>query len=156
MYQHVTEIPKKAWVGDIETKRWGGLICFPKIACLEALPPVNMLQKEGKPLLAFTISLVDYSAAFVSCRILGSCTGLMQAIQDLVLASKDLQREIVESGRVSVAVPLKTSCWVHSTACSFLFLFLKPTISAFSSIEREGNPITLSPQFNGQAKPLDH
>ncbi|XP_077167910.1 huntingtin-interacting protein 1 isoform X2 [Paroedura picta] len=35
----------------------------------------------------------------VNERILGSCTGLMQAIQDLVLASKDLQREIVESGR---------------------------------------------------------
>lgn len=40
----------------------------------------------------------------VSCRILGSCTGLMQAIQALVLASKDLQREIVESGRVSVVL----------------------------------------------------
>uniref|UniRef100_A0A493SV94 Huntingtin-interacting protein 1 n=1 Tax=Anas platyrhynchos platyrhynchos TaxID=8840 RepID=A0A493SV94_ANAPP len=35
----------------------------------------------------------------VNERILGSCTGLMQAIQLLVLASKDLQREIVESGR---------------------------------------------------------
>ncbi|XP_066491362.1 huntingtin-interacting protein 1 isoform X2 [Tiliqua scincoides] len=35
----------------------------------------------------------------VNERILGSCTGLMQAIQALVLASKDLQREIVESGR---------------------------------------------------------
>ncbi|NXC41749.1 HIP1 protein, partial [Penelope pileata] len=35
----------------------------------------------------------------VNEKILGSCTGLMQAIQVLVLASKDLQREIVESGR---------------------------------------------------------
>uniref|UniRef100_A0A8C5NRZ4 Huntingtin-interacting protein 1-related protein n=1 Tax=Junco hyemalis TaxID=40217 RepID=A0A8C5NRZ4_JUNHY len=35
----------------------------------------------------------------LSHRILGSCTGLMQAIRVLVLASKDLQREIVESGR---------------------------------------------------------
>nr|XP_033777496.1 huntingtin-interacting protein 1 isoform X1 [Geotrypetes seraphini] len=35
----------------------------------------------------------------VNERILGSCTSLMQAIQMLVLASKDLQREIVESGR---------------------------------------------------------
>uniref|UniRef100_A0A670JMC4 Huntingtin-interacting protein 1-related protein n=1 Tax=Podarcis muralis TaxID=64176 RepID=A0A670JMC4_PODMU len=35
----------------------------------------------------------------VNERILGSCTGLMQAIQVLVKASKDLQREIVESGR---------------------------------------------------------
>uniref|UniRef100_A0A8C6X1K1 Huntingtin-interacting protein 1-related protein n=1 Tax=Naja naja TaxID=35670 RepID=A0A8C6X1K1_NAJNA len=32
-------------------------------------------------------------------EILGSCTDLMQAIQVLVLASKDLQQEIVESGR---------------------------------------------------------
>lgn len=36
------------------------------------------------------------------CRILGSCTSLMQAIQVLIVASKDLQREIVESGRVSM------------------------------------------------------
>ncbi|XP_061460646.1 huntingtin-interacting protein 1 isoform X2 [Rhineura floridana] len=35
----------------------------------------------------------------VNERILASCTGLMQAIQVLVEASKDLQREIVESGR---------------------------------------------------------
>ncbi|XP_062816535.1 huntingtin-interacting protein 1 isoform X2 [Anolis carolinensis] len=35
----------------------------------------------------------------VNERILGSCTGLMQAIRVLVLASKDLQRDIVESGR---------------------------------------------------------
>ncbi|XP_032071668.1 huntingtin-interacting protein 1 isoform X2 [Thamnophis elegans] len=35
----------------------------------------------------------------VNERILGSCTDLMQAIQVLVLASKDLQQEIVESGR---------------------------------------------------------
>uniref|UniRef100_A0A8C0KKB8 Huntingtin interacting protein 1 n=1 Tax=Canis lupus dingo TaxID=286419 RepID=A0A8C0KKB8_CANLU len=35
----------------------------------------------------------------VNERILGSCTSLMQAIQVLIVASKDLQREIVESGR---------------------------------------------------------
>ncbi|XP_058566831.1 huntingtin-interacting protein 1 [Neofelis nebulosa] len=35
----------------------------------------------------------------VNERILGSCTSLMQAIQILIVASKDLQREIVESGR---------------------------------------------------------
>uniref|UniRef100_G1P431 Huntingtin-interacting protein 1 n=1 Tax=Myotis lucifugus TaxID=59463 RepID=G1P431_MYOLU len=35
----------------------------------------------------------------VNERILGSCTNLMQAIQVLIVASKDLQREIVESGR---------------------------------------------------------
>lgn len=34
------------------------------------------------------------------CRILASCTELMQAIKELVLSSKDLQRDIVESGRV--------------------------------------------------------
>nr|XP_005986931.1 PREDICTED: huntingtin-interacting protein 1 [Latimeria chalumnae] len=35
----------------------------------------------------------------VNERILASCTDLMQAIKELVLASKDLQRDIVESGR---------------------------------------------------------
>ncbi|XP_074202003.1 huntingtin-interacting protein 1 isoform X4 [Camelus bactrianus] len=35
----------------------------------------------------------------VNERILGSCTSLMQAIQVLIVASKELQREIVESGR---------------------------------------------------------
>ncbi|KAM4699980.1 huntingtin-interacting protein 1 isoform 2-T2 [Discoglossus pictus] len=35
----------------------------------------------------------------VNERILGSCTDLMQGIQALILASKDLQQEIVESGR---------------------------------------------------------
>ncbi|KAG8450686.1 hypothetical protein GDO86_003095 [Hymenochirus boettgeri] len=35
----------------------------------------------------------------VNERILGSCTDLMQGIKALILASKDLQREIVESGR---------------------------------------------------------
>ncbi|XP_045245601.2 huntingtin-interacting protein 1 isoform X1 [Macaca fascicularis] len=35
----------------------------------------------------------------VNERILGCCTSLMQAIQVLIVASKDLQREIVESGR---------------------------------------------------------
>ncbi|XP_007518015.1 huntingtin-interacting protein 1 isoform X2 [Erinaceus europaeus] len=35
----------------------------------------------------------------VNERILGSCTGLMQAIQVLISASKELQKEIVESGR---------------------------------------------------------
>ncbi|XP_055964243.1 huntingtin-interacting protein 1 [Sorex fumeus] len=35
----------------------------------------------------------------VNERILGSCTNLMQAIRVLIVASKDLQREIVESGR---------------------------------------------------------
>ncbi|XP_071994337.1 huntingtin-interacting protein 1 [Engystomops pustulosus] len=34
----------------------------------------------------------------VNEQILGSCTDLMQAIQALILASKDLQKEIVESG----------------------------------------------------------
>ncbi|MEQ2219309.1 histidine permease, partial [Xenoophorus captivus] len=32
--------------------------------------------------------------------ILASCTELMQAIKELILSSKDLQRDIVESGRV--------------------------------------------------------
>ncbi|XP_063305789.1 huntingtin-interacting protein 1 [Pelobates fuscus] len=35
----------------------------------------------------------------VSERILGSCTDLMQGVRALIMASKDLQKEIVESGR---------------------------------------------------------
>lgn len=46
----------------------------------------------------------------LSHRILGSCTGLMQAIHVLVLASKDLQREIVESGRVSWGLGCRKGC----------------------------------------------
>ena len=46
----------------------------------------------------------------LSRRILGSCTGLMQAIHILVLASKDLQREIVESGRVSLGQGCRQGC----------------------------------------------
>lgn len=46
----------------------------------------------------------------MSHRILGSCTGLMQAIRVLVLASKDLQREIVESGRVSWGQGCRQGC----------------------------------------------
>ncbi|XP_077150491.1 huntingtin-interacting protein 1 [Ranitomeya variabilis] len=40
----------------------------------------------------------------VNEQILGSCTDLMQAIQALILASKDLQKEIVESGRGSASL----------------------------------------------------
>lgn len=40
------------------------------------------------------------------CRILASCTELMQAIKELILSSKDLQRDIVESGRVSYTAAL--------------------------------------------------
>lgn len=53
-------------------------------------------------------SIISYVSAGVlcsvsPCRILGSCTDLMQAIKELILSSKDLQRDIVESGRVSAA-----------------------------------------------------
>ena len=41
-------------------------------------------------------------------RILASCTELMQAIKVLVLSSKDLQRDIVESGRVSTHTRART------------------------------------------------
>lgn len=43
----------------------------------------------------------DVLLSVAPCRILASCTDLMQAIKVLVLSSKDLQRDIVESGRVS-------------------------------------------------------
>lgn len=67
----------------------------------------------------------------LSRRILGSCTGLMQAIRVLVLASKDLQREIVESGRVSQGrgvgqqglgqLGVTTRCWGHLRKASALW-----------------------------------
>ncbi|NXK47919.1 HIP1 protein, partial [Chauna torquata] len=52
----------------------------------------------------------------VNERILGSCTSLMQAIHVLVLASKDLQREIVESGRGAASTKefyAKNSRWTE-------------------------------------------
>lgn len=55
---------------------------------------------------------------FVSCRILGSCTDLMQAIQVLVLASKDLQQEIVESGRVSLYQSCNRITFTSHLLCS--------------------------------------
>lgn len=56
----------------------------------------------GNPTVGLLCLSSPATIGFVSCRILGSCTDLMQAIQVLVLASKDLQQEIVESGRVSL------------------------------------------------------
>uniref|UniRef100_A0A8C2VWY9 Huntingtin-interacting protein 1 n=1 Tax=Chinchilla lanigera TaxID=34839 RepID=A0A8C2VWY9_CHILA len=52
----------------------------------------------------------------VNERILGSCTSLMQAIQVLIVASKDLQREIVESGRGTASLKefyAKNSRWTE-------------------------------------------
>uniref|UniRef100_A0A4W4FMW6 I/LWEQ domain-containing protein n=1 Tax=Electrophorus electricus TaxID=8005 RepID=A0A4W4FMW6_ELEEL len=52
----------------------------------------------------------------VNERILGSCTELMQAIKGLVLASKDLQRDIVESGRGAATIKefyAKNSRWTE-------------------------------------------
>ena len=37
----------------------------------------------------------------VNDKILDSCTGLMKAIKELIIKSKDLQKEIVGQGRVS-------------------------------------------------------
>lgn len=50
------------------------------------------------------IYVIHYLYVLVFCRILGSCTDLMQGIQALILASKDLQKEIVESGTVSKSI----------------------------------------------------
>lgn len=47
------------------------------------------------------LTCMSVSSALPPCRILASCTELMQAIKELVLSSKHLQRDIVESGRVS-------------------------------------------------------
>ncbi|KAI1893698.1 hypothetical protein AGOR_G00126370 [Albula goreensis] len=52
----------------------------------------------------------------VNERILASCTELMQAIKELVLSSKDLQRDIVESGRGAASVKefyAKNSRWTE-------------------------------------------
>ncbi|XP_063061509.1 huntingtin-interacting protein 1 [Engraulis encrasicolus] len=52
----------------------------------------------------------------VNERILGSCTDLMEAIKVLVLSSKDLQRDIVESGRGAATMKefyAKNSRWTE-------------------------------------------
>ncbi|XP_056139116.1 huntingtin-interacting protein 1 isoform X2 [Lampris incognitus] len=52
----------------------------------------------------------------VNERILASCTDLMQAIKGLVLSSKDLQRDIVESGRGAASMKefyAKNSRWTE-------------------------------------------
>ncbi|XP_075871077.1 huntingtin-interacting protein 1 isoform X2 [Nelusetta ayraudi] len=52
----------------------------------------------------------------VNERILASCTELMQAIKELVLSSKDLQRDIVESGRGAATTKefyVKNSRWTE-------------------------------------------
>lgn len=53
-------------------------------------------------------------------RILDSCTGLMKAIRELILKSKDLQDEIVAEGRVRNAMGVMAkncyypiSIWIH-------------------------------------------
>lgn len=60
------------------------------------------------------------------CRILASCTELMQAIKELILSSKDLQRDIVESGRVSyAAVWMKSFLWFLTTCLRISRIYLK-------------------------------
>ncbi|XP_076591002.1 huntingtin-interacting protein 1 isoform X2 [Chaetodon auriga] len=52
----------------------------------------------------------------VNERILGSCTELMQAIKELILSSKNLQRDIVESGRGAASMKefyAKNSRWTE-------------------------------------------
>uniref|UniRef100_A0A3P8WTL0 Huntingtin-interacting protein 1-related protein n=1 Tax=Cynoglossus semilaevis TaxID=244447 RepID=A0A3P8WTL0_CYNSE len=52
----------------------------------------------------------------VNERILASCTELMQAIKELILSSKDLQRDIVESGRGAASTKefyAKNSRWTE-------------------------------------------
>uniref|UniRef100_A0A3P8TRA4 Huntingtin-interacting protein 1 n=1 Tax=Amphiprion percula TaxID=161767 RepID=A0A3P8TRA4_AMPPE len=52
----------------------------------------------------------------VNERILASCTELMQAIKELILSSKDLQRDIVESGRGAATMKefyAKNSRWTE-------------------------------------------
>ncbi|GAB1290280.1 Huntingtin-interacting protein 1 [Apodemus speciosus] len=54
----------------------------------------DLVDKE----MAATSAAIEAATTRIE-RILGSCTSLMQAIKVLVAASKDLQKEIVESGR---------------------------------------------------------
>lgn len=61
-------------------------------------------------------SAVTVLCSGAACRILASCTELMQAIKELVLSSKDLQRDIVESGRVS-PTPLHSHTTIGSCSC---------------------------------------
>lgn len=68
---------------------------------IRSLPRLGR-REEGSFFLVSACDASDGRFPLVN-RILGSCTSLMQAIQVLIVASKDLQREIVESGRVSRA-----------------------------------------------------
>lgn len=70
---------------------------FPFQVCL-----CSGMKRRTAFIIGISLSSVSSLYLFFSPRILGSCTSLMQAIQVLIVASKDLQREIVESGRVSV------------------------------------------------------
>uniref|UniRef100_A0A2K6AIK5 Huntingtin interacting protein 1 n=1 Tax=Mandrillus leucophaeus TaxID=9568 RepID=A0A2K6AIK5_MANLE len=91
--------------------------CLSKIKAIgeELLPRgLDIKQEELGDLvdkeMAATSAAIETATARIECipdflficlfgRILGCCTSLMQAIQVLIVASKDLQREIVESGR---------------------------------------------------------
>uniref|UniRef100_A0A8C5GR62 Huntingtin-interacting protein 1-related protein n=1 Tax=Gouania willdenowi TaxID=441366 RepID=A0A8C5GR62_GOUWI len=108
--------------------------------CLSKLRPRGLELKQGElgdlveQEMAATSSAVESAAARieemlnksravdtgikmeVNERILGSCTDLMQAIKLLVLSSKDLQRDIVESGRGAASMKefyVKNSRWTE-------------------------------------------
>lgn len=90
------------------------------------------------PLLIFIwpfVGILEVSVSFqsvhfcVSRRILASCTELMQTIKELILSSKHLQREIVESGRVSlkaVSPPFNQPSSQSSTGLHRFKYFIHP------------------------------
>uniref|UniRef100_H2M7H7 Huntingtin-interacting protein 1-related protein n=1 Tax=Oryzias latipes TaxID=8090 RepID=H2M7H7_ORYLA len=70
-------------------------------------------EMTGPPSLGLTLCILLFGAP---CRILASCTELMEAIKALVLSSKDLQRDIVESGRGAASMKefyAKNSRWTE-------------------------------------------
>ncbi|KAJ8368754.1 hypothetical protein SKAU_G00087820 [Synaphobranchus kaupii] len=101
----------------------------------EKLRPRGLELHQGEQEMAATSTTVETAAARieemlsksravdtgvkmeVNERILASCTVLMQAIKELVLSSKDLQRDIVENGRGAASMKefyARNSCWTEA------------------------------------------
>ncbi|KFO35487.1 Huntingtin-interacting protein 1, partial [Fukomys damarensis] len=78
---------------DIKQEELGDLV-DKEMAATSAAIEAATARIEG-----IRVNLSSFGELQCQCGILGSCTSLMQAIQVLIVASKDLQREIVESGR---------------------------------------------------------
>ncbi|KFQ32867.1 Huntingtin-interacting protein 1, partial [Mesitornis unicolor] len=84
---------------DIKQEELGDLVDKEMAATAATAPAIETAAARIEEMLSKARAGDTGVKLEVNERILGSCTGLMQAIHVLVLASKDLQREIVESGR---------------------------------------------------------